>query len=160
MSRNPARRSRDRKATDGAEEHWAEFADLVLIIAREIQFRGYTAPEALSLSQSEGMVMRHLFRHPSSLPSEVAWATGLQRSNLSTVLRGLETKGLVERVADPGDGRAVRIHPTDRAVSNYALVRHEWASAVAEAAADDPDVDATIPLLREVAAGLVRLRQG
>lgn len=141
---------------------WAEFADLVLVIAREIQFRGYEAREALSLSQSEGAVMRHLFRHPKSLPSEVAWATGLQRSNLSTVLRGLEQKGMIERVPDANDGRAVRIHPTERAIRNFVLVRSEWAAEVAEAA-DGADgaggVDAALPLLRQIADGLVRLRQ-
>jgi DNA-binding MarR family transcriptional regulator len=156
MSRSSRRPS---KAAPAQAEEWAEFADLVLIIAREIQFRGYEAREALPLSQSEGAVMRQLFRHPGSLPSEVAWATGLQRSNLSTVLRGLEQKGLIDRVPDTEDGRAVRIQPTDRAIRNLALVRREWASEVAEAADGADGVKVTLPLLREIADGLVRLRQ-
>jgi DNA-binding MarR family transcriptional regulator len=151
--------SKSSRGSAAEAEGWAEFADLVLIIAREIQFRGYEAREALSLSPSEGAVMRHLFRHPKSLPSEVAWATGLQRSNLSTVLRGLEQKGLIERVPDANDGRAVRIHPTERAIRNFALVRSEWAAEVAEAADGAAGVDATLPLLRQIADGLVRLRQ-
>ena len=32
----------------------------MLIIAREIQFRGYSDERAIPLSQSEGMVMRYL----------------------------------------------------------------------------------------------------
>ncbi|GAA1614828.1 hypothetical protein GCM10009789_81170 [Kribbella sancticallisti] len=156
MSRQPKRRVSSEQAT---EEQWAEFADLVLDIAREIQFRGYVSPEALSLSAPEGSVMRYLFRHPGALPSEVAFATGLQRSNLSALLRGLEEKGLIDRVADVDDRRSVRIHPTPRAISNYALVRQEWGSAVAAAAEDDPTVEASLPLLTKVAAGLVRLRQ-
>jgi DNA-binding MarR family transcriptional regulator len=160
----PRRRARgaasDRKAERATEEQWAEFADHVLEIAREIQFRGYTSPEAVSLTPSEGTVMRYLFRHPGALPSEVASATGLQRSNLSAVLRGLEEKGLVDRVADPEDGRWVRIHPTRQAIRNYALVRREWGSAVAAAAEGDPAVEAALPLLAKVRAGLVRLRQG
>jgi DNA-binding MarR family transcriptional regulator len=133
---------------------------LVLNIAREIQFRGYTSPDAVSLSPSEGNVMRSLFRHPGVLPSQVASATGLQRSNLSTVLRELEERGLIDRVAAPEDGRSVRIHVTERAIRNYALVRQEWAEAVAAAAEDDPTVEAALPLLAKVEAGLVRLRQG
>jgi hypothetical protein len=39
--------SRSRK---NDEEQWAEFADHVLEIAREIQVRGYTSPEAVSLT--------------------------------------------------------------------------------------------------------------
>jgi DNA-binding MarR family transcriptional regulator len=142
-----------------SEEQWAEFADHVLEIAREIQFREYESPEAMSLTPSEGTVMRYLFPHPGALPSQVASATGLQRSNLSAVLRGLEEKGLIERLADPKDGRSVRIHPTERAIRNYALVRREWASVVAAAAAGDPDVEAALPLLASVRAGLVRRRQ-
>jgi DNA-binding MarR family transcriptional regulator len=141
------------------EEQWAEFADHVLEIAREIQFQGYMSPEAVSLTPSEGTVMRYLFPHPGALPSQVASATGLQRSNLSAVLRGLEKKRLIERVADPDDGRWVRIHPTAQAIRNYELVRREWASAVASAAEDDPAVETTLPLLAKVRAGLVRLRQ-
>jgi DNA-binding MarR family transcriptional regulator len=156
-TRQASRASRRRKAA--TEEQWAEFADDVLEIAREIQFRGYTSPEAVSLTPSEGTVMRYLFPHPGALPSHVAFATGLQRSNLSTVLRGLEEKGLIERVADPDDGRSVRIHPTSKAIDNYALVRGEWASAVAAAVDGDMDVDAALPVLASVRAGLVRARQ-
>jgi DNA-binding MarR family transcriptional regulator len=150
----------DQERPRAAEEQWADFADHVLEIARELQFRGYASPEAVSLTPSEGTVMRYLFPRPSALPSQVASATGLQRSNLSAVLRGLEEKGLIERVADPDDGRWVRIHPTARAIRNYELVRREWASAVASAAEDDPAVETVLPLLAKVHGGLVRLRQG
>jgi DNA-binding MarR family transcriptional regulator len=160
MSRRQARGAAgDRKAARRAEEQWADFADHVLEIAREIQVRGYASPDAVSLTPSEGAAMRYLFPHPGALPSQVAFATGLQRSNLSTVLRGLEEKGLIERVADPADGRFVRIHPTPKAIRNYALVRREWASAVAAAVDGDPDVEEALPLLANVRAGLVRARQ-
>jgi DNA-binding MarR family transcriptional regulator len=157
MPRQTPRASRGRKAP--TEAQWAEFADHVLEIAREIQFRGYTSPEAVSLTPSEGTVMRYLFPHPGALPSEVAFATGLQRSNLSTVLRGLEEKDLVERIADAYDARSVRIHPTPKAIRNYANVRREWASAVAAAVDGDPDIEAALPLLANVRAALVRERQ-
>ncbi|MER5755853.1 MarR family transcriptional regulator [Streptomyces sp. NPDC002088] len=49
--------------------------------------------------------MRRLRHDPAARPSRIAAATGLQRTNLSTVLGGLERKGLIERRADPGDGR-------------------------------------------------------
>jgi DNA-binding MarR family transcriptional regulator len=160
MARRQAHRvARERKRQRATEERWADFADHVLEIAREIQFRGYASAEAVSLTPSEGTVMRSLFAHPGALPSEVAFATGLQRSNLSAVLRGLEEKGLIERVADPEDGRWVRIHATRRAIRNYELVRREWGSAVAAAAEGDPPVETALPLLAKVRAGLVRQRQ-
>jgi DNA-binding MarR family transcriptional regulator len=161
MSRKLGRGAPSDQETPGAtEDQWADFADDVLEIAREIQVRGYTSPEAVSLTPSEGTVMRYLFPNPGALASQVASAAGLQRSNLSAVLRGLEEKGLIERVADPEDGRWVRILPTAQAIRNYELVRREWASIVATAAGGDPAVETVLPLLAKVRAGLVRLRQG
>jgi len=141
------------------DPRWADLADLVLIIAREIQFRGYTDPRAIPLSQSEGMVMRYLQQHPDAPPSRIAAATGLQRTNLSTVLRSLENKGLIERRASPGDGRGVTVQRTNRGASNYALVRREWASAVSAATGGDTsNLDAALRLLSAVETGLVAAR--
>jgi len=141
------------------ELRWAELADLVLIIAREIQFRPYTDERAIHLSQSEGMVMRYLQRPGEATPSRIAAATGLQRTNLSATLRSLEHKGLIERRAYPKDGRAVTVHATERGISNYALVRREWAAAVSAAAGgDQANLDAALAVLHAVEAGLVRMR--
>jgi len=149
-----------RAAHDESESRWADLADLVLIISREIQFRGYRSADAVSLSPSEGIVMRYLHRNPGAIPSRIAYASGLQRSNLSPVLRSLEDKGVIERRSSEEDGREVRIYPTPLGTSNYALVRKEWADLVSQAAADDAgDLDAAVSVLRKVAAGLVESRQ-
>ncbi|WP_405723198.1 MarR family transcriptional regulator [Streptomyces sp. NBC_01537] len=141
------------------EQRWADLADLVLIISREIQFRRYTDERAVHLSQSEGMVMRYLKRDPDATPSRIAAATGLQRTNLSTVLRGLEHKGFIERHAHSGDGRGVTVHSTERGRSNTVLVRQEWATSVSAAAGHDTtDLDAALTLLTAVEAGLTRTR--
>ena len=153
------RKRRSPAAPPADDPRWADLADLVLIISREIQFRGYADVRAIPLSQSEGMVMRYLLQDPAAAPSRIAAATGLQRTNLSTVLRGLESKGLIERRASPDDRRGVTIHPTERGKSNYALVRQEWASAVSAAAGSDTsNLDAALALLRGVATGLVSTR--
>lgn len=131
----------------------------MLIIAREIQFRGYADARAVSLSQSEGMVMRYLLSVRAGAPSRIAAATGLQRTNLSTVLRGLEAKGLIERQANTDDARGVTVRATKHGSDNYALVRHEWAMAVSAAAGrDTKHLDAALDLLRNVEAGLVSTR--
>lgn len=153
-----ARRGGER-AAQPSEEQWADFADLVLIISREIQFHAYSSEEAISLSPSEGVVMRYLHRHPGTTSGRIAQATGLQRSNLSTVLRGLEAKGVIERRSSDDDGREVKIQPTPLGTSNYALVRKEWAALVAEAAGNTAGLDSTIALLHRVEAGLVTHRQ-
>jgi DNA-binding MarR family transcriptional regulator len=141
------------------DPRWADLADLVLVIAREIQFRGYADERAIPLTQSEGMVMRFLLASPDAIPSRIAAATGLQRTNLSTVLRGLERKGLIERHTSRDDAREVTVRPTGRGTSNYALVRQEWAAAVCAAAGHDASgLNAALGLLRVVEAGLVSAR--
>jgi DNA-binding MarR family transcriptional regulator len=141
------------------EQQWADLADLMLIISREIQFRGYSDERALSLSQSEGMVMRYLLQGDPAAPSQIATATGLQRTNLSTVLRGLEHKGLIHRHANPSDARGVTVTPTEHGRSNYHLVRHEWAIAISTAAGQDTSsLDTALTLLTTVKDGLVTTR--
>ena len=141
------------------DERWEDLADLVLIIAREIQFRGYTDEQAVRLSASEGMVMRHLQHEPTSPPSRIAAATGLQRTNLSTVLRGLERKGLIERRSASDDRRGVTVHTTALGRSNYALVRKEWAEAVSAAAGNNANgLDTALRLLGRIENGLVEGR--
>jgi DNA-binding MarR family transcriptional regulator len=140
-------------------EKWADLADLVLIISRELQYRGYVDPKAVSLTQSEGMVMRYLLQGDGAAPSQIAAGTGLQRTNLSATLRGLERKGLVERQANPDDARGVTVSATDDGRSNYALVRREWATAVSKAAGrDDAHLDAALALLATVTEGLTSTR--
>ncbi|MEU9918739.1 MarR family transcriptional regulator [Streptomyces sp. NPDC051001] len=149
----------DPSAGSDEDQRWADLADLVLIISREIQFRRYTNERAVHLSQSEGMVMRYLKRDPAAPPSRIAAATGLQRTNLSTVLRGLEEKGFIERHAHSADGRGVTVHSTERGRSNTVLVRKEWAATVSAAADHDTrDLDAALSLLAAVEAGLTRGR--
>lgn len=141
------------------DPRWADLADLVLVIGREIQFRGYADEAAIPLSQSEGVVMRYLNKDPAAPPSRIAAATGLQRTNLSAILQGLERKSLVERRVSPDDRRGVTVHPTERGTSNYALVRQEWASALSAAADGDAgSLDAVLRLLHAVEAGLVDSR--
>src|SRR5258708_39575329 len=91
---------------------WAELADLALVIAREIQFLGYHDPEAVPLTQTEGTVMRYLNEHDGAAPSGIAAETGLQRTNLATVLTGLQRKGLIERRQAAAEGPAATVHTT------------------------------------------------
>ena len=141
------------------EERWAELADLALIISREIQYRGYTDDRAVSLTQSEGIVTRYLLQNDPAAPSQIAAATGLQRTNLSTTLRGLEQKGLIRRQANPADGRGVTVSLTKLGHSNRALVKHEWATTVSAAADHDTtNLDAALALLTAIKDGLAKTR--
>ena len=138
----------------------ADLAQLILSVAREIRFRGYDDPEAVSLNPSEAKVMLFIDTHPGATPSAVAEATGLQRSNLSTALRELEARGFVERRIDPHDRRGVNLFPTPRALRNLELVQREWTQTLTAGLGDDHrDVDAATRLLTRLEAGLVATRR-
>ena len=142
-------------------DKWAEMADLILVIAREIQFRGYSDERAQALTPSEGMVMRHTQAEPDTTFPRLVEATGLLRTNLSTVLRGLERKGLIERRITPEDRRVTTVHLTERGRENYEIVRREWGAELARAAelasATGP-TSATMKELEHIKDGLVALR--
>ena len=152
-------RGRPKKPVKDDVERWAELADRVLIIAREIQFRGYKDARAVPLTATEGMVMRYMQDHPITAPNQVAAAVGLQRSNLSTLMRGLEREGLIERTMSEGDRRGVTVHLTEAGRRNYLVVRREWAAAVAKAIENDArGLDEALGLLKGIAAGLIAMR--
>lgn len=138
----------------------ADLAQVILNVAREIRFRGYDNADAVGLNPSDANVMKFIDGHPGATPSEVARATGLQRSNMSTALKNLESRGFVERRTDPTDGRGVKLYPTARAATNLSLVRREWANHLAVGLGDDREnLVETTALLRRLEAGLVAARQ-
>jgi DNA-binding MarR family transcriptional regulator len=150
---------RRKKPAKDDVERWAELADCVLIIAREIQFRGYKDPRAVPLTATEGMVMRYIQNHPITAPNQIAAAIGLQRSNLSTLMRDLERKGLIERTMSEGDRRGVTVRLTEAGRRNYLVVRREWAAAVAKAVENNArGLDGALGLLKDIAAGLIAMR--
>jgi DNA-binding MarR family transcriptional regulator len=51
--------------------------------------------------------MRVVDLYPGAAPSDIARHTRLQRTNVSTVLRNLEEKGLISRTSTTGRGIAV-----------------------------------------------------
>lgn len=139
---------------------WAELAELVLLLAREIRVAGYRDRTAVALSEPEGGVMRFLHGSGPAAPSQIAAATGLQRTNLSAALRALEAKGLVERQASDQDRRSVLVRRTALGVSNFALVRREWGELLANAAGPErAEPQAAVELLRRLACGLAQRRR-
>ena len=143
-------------------EQWSELADLILMVARELQFRPYVSDRALSLTPSEGMVMRHMQVEPETTFPRLIEATGLLRTNLSTVLRGLERKGLIERRVRPEDRRVTTVHRTERGRDNYQIVRAEWGANLAQAATDDSrdaeELSRAVRLLEQLKDGMIAAR--
>ncbi|WP_460799092.1 MarR family transcriptional regulator [Microbacterium sp. GXF0217] len=136
----------------------ADLADGVLALGREIESR-HRYDDVIPLTLNERLALRVIDRAGGIAPSELAERLGLQRSNLSTALRGLETKGLVTRAHDGGDGRAVVVRSTPLAAENLQRLRDGWAAALAAVAPEDADLDAVAGLLNDMTSALIEQRR-
>jgi DNA-binding MarR family transcriptional regulator len=121
----------DQKARADDDELFAELADLVLNVGRLVRARTPAGVDAVPLNETERSVMRVVDLFPGSAPSEIAARTRLQRTNVSTALGSLETKGMVTR--QPSEGRGVAVHPTKLAEGNLANLRAAWSAELGSA---------------------------
>lgn len=138
-------------------DSWADLADAVLVVAREIESR-HPRAGFVPVAVNERLVLRTLDREGETTPSALAERLGLQRSNLSTALRGLEAKGLIVREHDGADGRGVIVRSTALAARNLELLRERWSEVLRPAVPVGADVDAAAALMRGVADALVAER--
>jgi DNA-binding MarR family transcriptional regulator len=109
----------------------ADLADLILNVGRLVRAR---TPDAVPLTETERQVMRVVDLFPGASPSEIAERAGLQRSNVSTTLRGLESKGMLKRSAA---GRRIEVRATELAAANLLVLREAWARELRGVVGDD-----------------------
>lgn len=137
--------------TENPDAALADLAHLILALARLLRARSPQAPRVVPLTETERHVMRLVDLYPGTAPSEIARRARLQRTNVSTALRGLEAKGMVSRRATAGRGVAVR--PTELASANLEVLRSAWSRDLAAVVGDDPAA------VRSCVALLTRLEQ-
>lgn len=82
------------------------------------------------LPHSEFEVIHTVAERPGIAVSEVARALALQPSNVSTTVRRLVERGLVERAADPDDRRSTRLRLTPVAAEHKKLIDAVWTDGV------------------------------
>lgn len=139
------------------DERFLELADVVNDIAREIRVRSALTTPVVPLTPTQSQVMRFVHTHPGCSASDIADRSGLQRANVSTALRELRTRGYLVSHRDENDGRAIRIHATERADDTIARLRATWAALLADAWGDrDPaELAAATAVIAQVRDGLV-----
>lgn len=108
----------------GIVEQRVELADLSIAISRHLTLLGRQRPDR---TQLEGLVMRFIDHHPGVTPGFVAQALKLRSSNLSALLRSLETAGLVRSERDAADRRSSRLYITEQALANVREIKKAWA---------------------------------
>jgi DNA-binding MarR family transcriptional regulator len=110
--------------------------DLAWLLPRTI---GAEGPGSAALPHSELEIMRLLVRQPGLSVSEVASALDLQSSNVSTAMRSLAARGLIERRRDERDGRVTRLYPTDKAIAHRDEQETAWGEELTRRLAQLPD---------------------
>jgi MarR family transcriptional regulator, repressor for mepA len=69
------------------------------------------------LTQEQAFVIGYLQRSPGAIQRDIADITRTSAASVSSLLQGLERRGLVERRADAGNARTKRVHATDEGIA-------------------------------------------
>lgn len=111
----------------------AELADVILDLAHKLDIRNPQLRDVVPLTGTEIAVIREVHRNPHSTPTQIAEATGLQRSNVSTAVRTLEAGGLVTRAQMPDNARSIALAPTTLAAESVERINQYWSEKLATA---------------------------
>jgi DNA-binding MarR family transcriptional regulator len=101
--------------------------DIAWLLPRTL---GRAPSPARLLPRSELEVMRLLTNRPGLSVNETAAELEIQPPNVSTAVRSLVEKGLLERCPNPADRRSVELHPTPQALSDRADQEQAWGQAL------------------------------
>lgn len=117
----------------------------VVRAARELARRLAEELEPLGLSPVEFGALVQLAAGDELNQAELARAVGVRPQSMAALVGGLETRGLVERGAAPGRGRASRLHLTR---DGRELLADAWPTVVGSNAWFDDDGTAVAAALR------------
>ncbi len=86
--------------------------DLLRWIGWAQQRAGEEWIRARDLTHQQAFVLGYLAQHPGSMQRDLAEVSRTTPANVSSLLQGLERRGLIERRAEAGDERVKRAHAT------------------------------------------------
>jgi DNA-binding MarR family transcriptional regulator len=137
----------------------SELAKVFARLGRGLRYRTRAARETLDITHSEGELLRLLDRRPAIRVHDAALELGVASNSVSTLVKELNRSGLVERTADPADGRAACLRLTPLAADWVAQVgnaREEAIDrAVASLATEDREVlEVAIPAMKRLAKAI------
>lgn len=110
------------------------------------------------LSHQQAFVLGHLARSPGAIQRELAELSRTSAASVSSLLQGLERRGLVERRSEDGDERRKRVYATE--VGTQLIAGFDSAMEAADetilAPLDDVERAALQALLTKITAVLPR----
>jgi DNA-binding MarR family transcriptional regulator len=142
-----------------------ELAKVLGRIGRGLRYHTRAAREALDITQSEGELLRLVDRRPGIRVQDAAIELGIASNSVSTLVRQLKGDGLLERSADPADGRAACLRLTPSAnewVTQLGNAREQTIDR-ALASLDEQDrqtLEAAIPAMKRLAKAISASGQG
>jgi len=146
---------------EAVETTSAELMELVGSLRRTVRRNVRRGWPHRPLPESEAELLRVVRERPGVRVQEAATALGVAPNTVSTLVRSLGQKGLLERSQDPRDGRAARLRLTGAAARRIAAWRDRRAQIVGAAisALGDEDrraIERAVPALRRLADHLER----
>lgn len=82
---------------------------------------------ARELSREQSFVLGYLFHNPGAIQRDIARTTRTSAASVSSLLQGLERRGLVERRTEAGNERSKRVYATPAGVELIAGLGTEMA---------------------------------
>ena len=128
----PAAVRTDRETIARSDDHralriWLRLLTCTQLIERQVRSR---LREQFATTLPRFDLMAQLERHPEGLKmNELSRLLMVTGGNVTAIVDQLEKEGLVERVDEPGDRRAFRIHLTrsgDKTFAEMARAHEEW----------------------------------
>lgn len=132
--------------------------DLLLAVHHLVRsIRRRTAAPGLSPTQL--LVLINLIDSGPMRIGELAGRVSCSQPTATTVATSLETVGLVRRVPDTSDGRAITLHLTDTGRATLLTIAREQAAELRDRMAGLTETDhatllAAVPVLRHLASGV------
>ncbi|WP_378143860.1 MarR family winged helix-turn-helix transcriptional regulator [Cnuibacter sp. UC19_7] len=114
------------------EEAVGELTRAVLTISDHL-WKAFAETDEVRLSGLSSEVIRVVVETPGVTLIQIAERLGKFPSNVSTALRDLTERGLVERVRDDTDRRVTRLYPSTTALHGVRTVYASWNRLLAEA---------------------------
>lgn len=110
------------------------------------------------LTHEQGFVLGYLTQNPGAIQRDIAEITRTSAASVSSLLQGLERRGLVERRTEEGDARSKRVYATPEGAELTAGFGAAMAAAddTILAALDEHERATLLALLTKVAATLPR----
>ncbi|MCC8100589.1 MAG: MarR family transcriptional regulator [Clostridiales bacterium] len=86
----------------------------------------------LRMSQGEPCVLNYLYCHDSAQPSQISVAMRVSTARITTILNGLEKRGLVVRQPDETDRRKINVCLTEQGKAHVAQNWEEMMEVLSE----------------------------